>query len=845
MALAAGALVVAVGVTAVVVRMSTRDEIPWREQELTARIDPGAPDLGSEARPVPPGAFIVQAGAAEGGNGSLERPYAHVSEALDRVQGTGTIVLRAGVYREELFVGKSKSIELRAYPGEVVWFDGADAIEGWVRDGETWRAPWSHEFSSAPSYTGGEDGTEPTWRFLNEDHPFAAHPEQLWLDGSPLEQVAVDEVGPGSFAVDTATHELVLGEDPADRVVEASVRQRAVNLRSADSTITGIGFRRFAPSVPTLGALVIEGDRARLSEVVVEDSSTTGVFVTGHGTVLDRVTVRRSGMIGVAANFADGFTVTGSLIEHNNAEGFNQAPVSGGIKVTRSRDVAIAASVVRGNAGPGIWLDQSVKHATVSASDVLSNAGHGVFAEISDSVLLVDLVIAGNGRIGVKINDASRVQVWRSTIVGNGLGIAVLQDDRRASDATVPGHDERHPDDPDMSWVAAGTVIADSIVGEVGGSSRDSDSQPAAPIWVHDYSGSSLPTTSSTGSRATCCRQHPGRPSCSGSRAARRSRTTTSRAGRRMRARPRATRGSRAPRRSRRTSHRPRRFSRRAVRRRSCPTTWRFYWAPTWWRRPARSCPMPRRPQGARRPGRGAHAARARGSGSRGRRAARPREHIGHPAWRGAEQQHERDPREREQRVAEPDREHPALAPVHGRERAVGRRRRDGDGEREPSDHDPGIRMHAEQQRPQPGQQCDADDAHHDGARHERADRQIRTAQHRTEGMVTVPCVAHEQERGEPAHREQCGCDIDARRLEQADRSESRRDADEEAHGRQQTRSEQLLEAAPGAVGEDGAQTAWPGRREAPLDARQQQHSEHEGHELAEGDAAQHERERR
>ncbi len=488
-ALAAGALVVAVGVTAVVVRVNTRDEIPWREQELTARIDPGAPDLGRDVRPVPPGAFIVQAGAAEGGDGSLERPYAHVSEALDRVQGTGTIVLRAGVYREELFVGKSKSIELRAYPGEVVWFDGADAIEGWVHDGETWRTPWSHEFSSAPSYTGGEDGTEPTWRFLNEDHPFAAHPEQLWLDGSPLEQVAVDEVGPGSFAVDTAAHELVLGEDPADRVVEASVRQRAVNLRSADSTITGIGFRRFAPSVPTLGALVIEGDRARLSEVVVEDSSTTGVFVTGQGTVLDRVTVRRSGMIGVAANFADGFTVTGSLIERNNAEGFNQAPVSGGIKVTRSRDVAIAASVVRGNAGPGIWLDQSVKHATISASDVLSNAGHGVFAEISDSVLLVDLVIAGNGRIGVKINDASRVQVWRSTIVGNGLGIAVLQDDRRASDATVPGHDERHPDDPDMSWVATGTVIADSIVGEVGGSSRDSDSQPAAPIWVHDYSG--------------------------------------------------------------------------------------------------------------------------------------------------------------------------------------------------------------------------------------------------------------------------------------------------------------------------------------------------------------------
>ncbi len=489
LALIGGGVAVALGVTAVAVQVAGREDPGWNSDPFEARVAAGAPPLGSDERPVPPGAFIVQEGAADGGDGSLERPYARVSDALDRIRESGTIVLRAGTYRDELFIGRSKTVELRAYPGEEVWFDGADPIEGWVRDGATWRAPWPHEFSSSPSYTGGEDGTEPTWQFVSEDHPFAAHPEQVWIDGKRLSQVAVDEVEPGSFAVDPDAGELVLGEDPGDRMVEASVRQRAVHLRSADSAIVGIGFRRYAPSVPTLGALVLEGDRARLVDVVVEQASTTGVFVTGQGSTLERVTVRRSGMIGVTANFADGLAIRDSLIERNNVERFNHAPVAGGIKVTRSRDVAITGSVVRDNLGHGVWFDQSVKHATLASTDLLHNRGHGVFVEISDDVLLADLVIAGSGRIGAKLNDASRVRVWRSTIVGNGLGIAVLQDDRRADDPSIPGHDERYPDDPDLTWVVAGVEIVDCIVGEVRGSSRDTGSQPAAPLWVHDYSG--------------------------------------------------------------------------------------------------------------------------------------------------------------------------------------------------------------------------------------------------------------------------------------------------------------------------------------------------------------------
>lgn len=463
----------------------------WATADLTPRIAAGAAPLGevASADPLPADAWYVAPDAAPGGDGSIEGPFPRVQDALDRVSGTGTIVLRAGVFHEAVFVGKSKSVTIRAYPGEEVWFDGTEAIADWTPEGGVWRTPWGYEFSSAPSYTGGEDGTERNWQFLDENHPFAAHPEQVWVDGEPLRQVAPDEVAPGTFALDPERGELVLGEDPAGRDVRASTLQRAFQVRSPDSVLSGFGVRRYAPSIVTMGSVVMEGDRALVEDLVIEDASTIGLFVTGTGSTVRDVTIRRSGMIGATANFADQLTLDGLLIEHNNTEKFNQAPVSGGFKVSRSRHLVIENSVVRANAGPGIWLDQSVYDTTIHRSDIIGNAGHGIFAEISERVALVDLVVVGNGRIGVKINDTGDVVLWRSTVVGNGLAVAVLQDTRRASDLDIPGHDDRQPQpDPDMPWVVSDIRIGDSILGDVRGSKRDLGAQPAAPVWVQDYS---------------------------------------------------------------------------------------------------------------------------------------------------------------------------------------------------------------------------------------------------------------------------------------------------------------------------------------------------------------------
>ncbi|TXK17736.1 right-handed parallel beta-helix repeat-containing protein [Homoserinibacter sp. GY 40078] len=458
--------------------------------DLVPRIEAGAPALGSDMSEPAPDAIYVDPEAPDGGDGNIARPVPSVKAALDRVNaGPREIVLRAGVYREEVFIGRSKTVTIRAYPGEEVWFDGTDPLGGWSADGEVWSAAWDKEFSSSPTYQGGEDSTEENWQFVDPEHPFAAYPEQVWFDGVALEQVAPDAVKPGTFALAADGSHILIGEDPDGHEVLASTRQRAFQVRSDDSVLRGFGVRRYAPSVALLGSVVLEGNRDVVDGLVIEDSSTSGLFVTGTGSTVRDTTLRRGGLIGATANFADDLTLQGLLFEQNNAELFNQAPVSGGFKISRSRHLTILDSVFLQNQGPGIWLDQSVFDTTIARTDVLGNAGHGVFAEISDQVRLVDLLIAGNGRIGLKINDTSNVAVWRSTIIGNGLGVSILQDTRRASDPSIPGHDERRPiPDPGMTWVVSGVEIVDSVIGELTGSERDQGSQAAVPLWVQDYS---------------------------------------------------------------------------------------------------------------------------------------------------------------------------------------------------------------------------------------------------------------------------------------------------------------------------------------------------------------------
>jgi hypothetical protein len=63
--------------------------------------------------------------------------------------------------------------------------------------------------------------------------------------------------------------------------------------------------------------------------VTVADNATTGVFVGAARATLRDVTLARNGLLGIGANLADDLRLENVLALENNAEHFNQAPVSG------------------------------------------------------------------------------------------------------------------------------------------------------------------------------------------------------------------------------------------------------------------------------------------------------------------------------------------------------------------------------------------------------------------------------------------------------------------------------------------------------------------------------------
>lgn len=433
-----------------------------------SRLTAGAATVGTTAYAVPSNAVFVSAKATGTAKGTMASPYKTLTSAIAASPTGSTIVLRAGTYHETVVIPAGKDLTIQSYPHEAVWLDGSTVVSNWNQSGATWVATgWTAQFDSSPTYTRGVvDGAQYGWKFLSPDYPLAAHPDQLWIGGVAQKQVgSAAAVKPGTFFVDYTAKTLTIGTSPTTGTVRASDLVKAMSIRGEGSTVRGIGIRRYAPSVPDMGAVTTEKAGITLENVAITDNATTGLYVIAANTTIRNVTVSRNGLLGMGAATADNLTIDSVLAQGNNTERFNNAPVSGGIKLTRLRNVTITDSVFAQNLGPGIWFDVSVYNGTITNNDIIDNLGHGLITEISAKMLIAGNVVSGNRDNGMKINDTSDVSIWNNTITGNGRSINIVQDTRRASDLSQPGHDQRQSlPDPTMTWINGPVDVENNII---------------------------------------------------------------------------------------------------------------------------------------------------------------------------------------------------------------------------------------------------------------------------------------------------------------------------------------------------------------------------------------------
>lgn len=455
----------------------------------------GSIAVGAANYPIPSGSLFVSSSSGDDAAvGTVNAPLKTVTSAVKKATTGQTVVLRGGSYHETL--GVDKRVVIQNYPGEVVWFDGSSLVSGLKRVGSTWSVGgWTTQFDSSPSYSrGAAPSNQPYWGFINAAHPMAAHPDQVWIDGVAQAQVGtLAAVKSGTFFVDYGGAKLFLGSDPTGHVVRASDLATAMTLTAAGTVIRGIGVTRFAPSVPDMGAVRVNGPGTSLENMVLSDNATTGVSVQATNVNLTRITSIRNGLLGVHVNYADGLRVAQLDASDNNKEHFNLAPVSGGMKVTRTRNVSVYDSVFDNNDGPGLWFDESSYDVDIVANIMTSNTSYGVAAEISANFRILNNLIMKNVGNGITIKNTNGAQIWNNTILGNARPISITQDTRVATSLSTPGHDPRQKlPDPAVTWMTGSDRVSNNVI-----SGSTGNCLLCLEDWTHSRSAAQMGVTAS------------------------------------------------------------------------------------------------------------------------------------------------------------------------------------------------------------------------------------------------------------------------------------------------------------------------------------------------------------
>lgn len=430
------------------------------------RLSVGAAAPGSASYPIPSGSLFVDGGSgSDSAAGTQSNPLRSIGAAISRAGSGATIVVRRGSYNESVVVPYEKSLTIQPYPGESVWMDGSIPVTNWSRSGNRWVASnWTPQFSSAI------DGKADNTRYLQSSYPMAAKPDQVFVNGAALRQVgSSSQVVAGTFAVDYSARTITIGDDPSGREVRASNKSQAIYVQSPRTTLQGFGVRRYATSYDLRGAIKMENVNAVLRDMTVVDNATIGVTISNNNALVERVTIQRSGMLGLGMSAAYNSVVRDSTITQNNSENFKPAPVSGGIKITRTRGITVTGNDVSSNYNSiGIWFDESCYDVKVTNNKANGNTKAGIQLELSDTAIIANNEALG-AEAGIHIFNTGNVKIWNNNVGGSRLfGLKLSQDERRQATHST-GRDPRRPvPDSTVPWITRNITVSNNAFGNGG-----------------------------------------------------------------------------------------------------------------------------------------------------------------------------------------------------------------------------------------------------------------------------------------------------------------------------------------------------------------------------------------
>lgn len=392
----------------------------------------------------PSNAIFASPSGNDGAAGTLQAPVKTLQAAINKTSAGGTVVMRAGVYREAINT-IAKAITIQPYPNEEVWLDGSDPVTGWVQEGSVWRKDgWTAAATLCPNNGCFEQ------LYIADENKAAGLPDMLFVNGTQLKQVLTRaEVVGNTFYVDRANSTIHMGVNPSGKTVEASTRKRAIMYYSsatAGSKLRGIGIRRYASNLTFASspAQVEVSNGARgieFENLVFTESSTNGLFLGGDSTnratglVVRSSVFIRNGASGISGNYTDGLLLDNNIVHDNNTEKAQWEGVYGtfgGVKISRMTNSTIKNNVFQNNFGTGFWCDLDCRSNRMVGNMSRFNTNNGLYYEISSGGIVASNVIYGNGAHGIKAS-GQEIKIYNNTVYNNVADNVFVYNDGRES----------------------------------------------------------------------------------------------------------------------------------------------------------------------------------------------------------------------------------------------------------------------------------------------------------------------------------------------------------------------------------------------------------------------------
>lgn len=398
---------------------------------------------------------------------------ATLQSIVDGAAAGATVTVPKCIYRE--LVTLSRAIGLVARPGAEI--RGSDVWTGWTSAGTgTWTN--STVLRSVVTYDAcnctecaGDPGCSSGPCTSPSQCACAAQancwlPQQVFVDGQPMTQIATGTPANGQFVVDLQTGAITLGlaEDPGAHTVEVTTRDHWLVASQAITGVTIDGFTmRHAASPPQHGALDTTGGACgTMTGWLVQSNhllyGAGGVLTPNAGDRIVGNEIAFGGQEGTNSTCLSHGRMQGNDVHDNNTENFSAGWEAAGVKGATTVGAVFDGNQVHDNhnGAAGLWCDIDCYDVTYSNNVVTNNGGTGIMVEISDTAAITGNTVKDNGPTSsccgpgcpagsgcsfyggaqILVSASPNVTVSGNTVSG-AMGIGILQQ-YRADSCTCP-----------------------------------------------------------------------------------------------------------------------------------------------------------------------------------------------------------------------------------------------------------------------------------------------------------------------------------------------------------------------------------------------------------------------